>query len=167
MGLVGLLIPFAHALALPPNATTLQPTAVSTTTGEKPQSKTWTHGGYWWCVLPNTTGTWLKRLDGTAWTDVLKLSNATNSKADVKTVGDVAHVLLFEGDRLRASSRSSSFQPPIPINRGVSGPPPRRWPWTAVVEIASLDIDSQGRMWVASDGATTVAVRYGDPPYAS
>jgi CheY-like chemotaxis protein len=35
------------------------------------------------------------------------------------------------------------------------------------VETATIDVDSQGRLWLASDGTTTVAVRYSDPPYSS
>jgi hypothetical protein len=33
-------------------------------------------------------------------------------------------------------------------------------------EIATIDIDGQGRMWLASDGRTTVHVRWSDPPYS-
>ena len=152
--------------ALPPNPIAIQAMTISASTGEKPQAKVWTHAGSWWCVLPNSTGTWLRRLDGTAWTDVLKLTNATNSKADVKSIGNVAHVLLFEGVTSELVSveyvpATNSYQPwssrpavaPVSLDNGV--------------EIATIDVDSQGRMWLAADGSTTVTVRHSDPPYAS
>src|SRR5713101_7009820 len=79
--------------------TPLAPIPVSTTTGEKPQSKLWFHAGRWWAVLPSKsvkpTGTWLWRLEADrGWTNVLRLSSNTKTKADTKAVGDVTHVLL-------------------------------------------------------------------------
>ena len=63
---------------------------VSANTGEKPQSKVWQYGGAWWAVLPTSAvspgpGTWLWRLDGTSWTSVLKLSDNTDTHADITT----------------------------------------------------------------------------------
>src|SRR6059036_2022737 len=82
--------------------TPLAPISVSTTTGEKPQSKLWFHAGRWWAVLPSKavkpTGTWLWRLEAdNRWTNVLRLSSSTKAKADAKTIGDVTHVLLHGG----------------------------------------------------------------------
>jgi hypothetical protein len=156
---------YLPAVGLPPNSTTLQAVPITASTGEKPQSKVWTHAGRWWCVLPSGTGTWLKRLDGTTWTDILKLSDATNSKADVKSVGDVAHVMLFEGVAselvsVEYVSVSNTYQ------LWTSRPTAASVSLDSGVEIATIDIDSQGRMWVASDGSTTVTMRYSDSPYA-
>ena len=42
------------------------------------------------------SGTWLWRLEAdTSWTNVLRLSTRTDTKADAKVVGDVTHVLLY------------------------------------------------------------------------
>ena len=75
----------------------------TTTTGEKPQSKVWRYAGAWWAVFPtnasgaSSAGTWLWKLVGTTWTEVLKLSDRTDVKADVKVVGNVIHALLYAG----------------------------------------------------------------------
>src|SRR4030043_456917 len=58
-------------------------------TEHKPMSKTWIYDGKWWSVFPASTGVssagaWLWRLDGIVWTPVLKLSDTTVTKADVK-----------------------------------------------------------------------------------
>src|SRR5262245_39110026 len=48
--------------------------SISTTTGEKPQSKIWEQDGTWFCVLPDSKGTWVRRLDGNNWTSILRLT---------------------------------------------------------------------------------------------
>src|SRR5688572_8169381 len=48
----GLMLGTTPAQALPPVSTPLTALSVSATTGEKPQSKVWTHDGRWWCVMP-------------------------------------------------------------------------------------------------------------------
>ena len=70
---------------------------VTATTGEKPQSKVWEYDGQWFTVLPDASGTWVRRLDGNTWTSVLRLTPDTHVQADVKTDGNLAHVLLFDG----------------------------------------------------------------------
>src|SRR5262245_16459906 len=70
---------------------------VSQISGEKPQSKLWFNENHWWTVMPDSTGSWVRRLDGSSWTKVLKLSSSTSAKADVVAVGDVTHVLLYTG----------------------------------------------------------------------
>ena len=50
--------------ALPPQSDIIESVAVTATTGEKPQSKVWKYDGYWWSVLPNASGTHVRRLDG-------------------------------------------------------------------------------------------------------
>ncbi len=148
------------------STTSLQNITVSENTGEKPQSKLWTYGGYWWSVLPNSSGTYLYRLDGTAWTSVLQLSTATNTHADAKAAGAVTHVLLYAGQSsqlvsLEYVSASHTYQMwsvrptavPITLDAGV--------------ETATIDLDSQGRMWLASDANTDMNVRYSDSPYSS
>ncbi len=116
--------------------------------------------------MPDASGTWLRRLDGTTWTNQLQLSTATSGTADVRAIGDVAHILLFRG----TTSELASVE-------YLSGPNTYQF-WTARptlssvsldsgVETATIDVDSQDRMWLASDGTTTILVRYSDPPYGS
>ncbi len=146
--------------------TPLEQLAVTATTGEKPQSKVWTHDGYWWTVMPNSTGTKLFRLDGTSWTNVLSISSATDAHADVQVAGNMVHILLFRGTSselvsVEYVSASHAYQMwttrptavPITLDNGV--------------ETATIDIDSNGRMWLASDGTTSVNVRWSDSPYSS
>lgn len=144
--------------------TQLTPMPISASTGEKPQSKVWSHDGLWWAVLPNASGTYLWRLDGTAWTSVLLLSDDTDTRADVKVVGEVVHILLYRGVESWLVSVEyvpglqtyqawtiRSYNSPISLESGG--------------ETATIDIDSTGRMWVAFDTSFEIRVRYSDSPY--
>lgn len=146
--------------------TPLSPVDISTNTGEKPQSKVWFHEGKYWAVLPNSSGTHLWRLDGSAWTEVLRLSPKTTSKADCRLVGDIAHVLLFQGASsqlvsLEYSSAAGAYQlwskrtSTVGLN------------FDKGVETATIDIDGNGRMWLASDGVNDIYVRWSDAPYTN
>ncbi|MDH3217801.1 MAG: T9SS type A sorting domain-containing protein [Candidatus Krumholzibacteria bacterium] len=157
---------FHAARAASADPTPLDPVAVTVNTGEKPQSKVWFHADAWWSVLCKASGSWLLKLQGTQWTEVLSLSTSTNAKADVKVDGDVVHILLFEG----TASQLVSAEYVTAAGTYV--------PWTlrptassltldSGVEVATIDIDSQGRMWLASDGLTTINVRHSDSPYSS
>ena len=152
----------SSAAALPPVSTSLTPLTISATaaTGEKPQSKVWTYAGKWWCVLPNSSGTWIWRLDGSTWTSVLKLSNATNSHADVKSIGGVAHVLLYLG--ANSELASAEYVPATQSYQLWTGRPGGNVPITlgTGTETATIDVDSQGRMWLADAEHDT---RYGKP----
>src|SRR5262245_27798884 len=154
------------ARALPPLSTPIDVVSVTQSTGEKPQSKVGKYAGRWWCVLPNASGTQVWRLDGHAWTAVLQISAATDTKADVKAVGAVTHVLLYRGTASQLVS----------IEYVASGPTYQLWASrptaTAVtlptgVEVATLEVDSRGRMWVVAAGVTNVEVRWSDSPYTS
>jgi hypothetical protein len=147
--------------------TDLTPLVVSQTTADKPQSKVWFHAGSWWAVLPTSSGvagTWLWELQDDAWSEALQLSGSTSARADVKSVGDVAHVLLFDGvgsELVSVEHNGTTYQlwsarpTPAPITLDVD------------VETATIDIDSTGRMWLASDGSSEINVRYSDAPYAT
>lgn len=146
--------------------TNLSPQASTKNTGEKPQSKVWTYDGKWWTVFPNSNGTFLWRLDGTSWTSVLRVSTSTTIKADCKLVGNLVHVLLW---KTGTSQLVSLEYVPSSYNYKL---------WTkrtsAVsvtletgVEIATIDIDGNGRMWLASDGTSDVRVRWSDSPYST
>jgi len=152
--------------ALPPVNTPLTALSITANTGEKPQSKVWTHDGRWWCVVPNSSGTWIWRLDGTTWTNIYQLSTSTTSHADVKAVGNVVHVLLYQGT---SSALTSAEYVPATHTYQAWTTRPANVPITldTGVETATLDIDSQGRMWIASDEVDEIMVRYSDTPYSS
>lgn len=145
----------------------LQTLPISATTGEKPQSKVWRHEGWWWSVLPDSSGTWLWRLDETAWTKVLQLSTRTGVRADCRAVDDVTHVLLFAGASTQVASLE--FVPGQPGTYQLWSQRPGLVDVTLStgVETATFDVDSTRRMWLASDAATEIEVRYSDPPYAT
>ena len=154
------------AAALPPVNTPLTALSISANTGEKPQSKVWTHDGRWWCVVPNSSGTWIWRLDGTTWTSIYQLSTSTSAHADVKSTGNTVHVLLYQGT---SSALASAEYVPATHTYQAWTPRPANVPITldTGVETATLDIDSQGRMWIASDEVDEIMVRYSDSPYSS
>src|SRR4029079_2690261 len=149
------------------SVTPLQSINSTQDTGEKPQSKVFEYAGQWWTVMPNSSGTWVYRLDGTSWTPTQRITTSTSVHADVKLVGDLAHVLLYNG----TSSQLATLQYD-------AGPDNRFEPWSlrpqlvnlslsSGVETATLEVDSTGRMWIASDASSTVQVRYSDGLYTS
>ena len=145
--------------------TPLTTLSTSANTGEKPQSKVWTYAGEWWAVLPSSTptsGTWLWKLDGIAWSPQLKLSDETGTQADVKSTGNVAHILLYDSDPTLVSVEYSgvTYIPwtTRPVSSSIALPDS---------EIATIDIDSNGRMWLATESGTNVVVHYSDSPYST
>ncbi|TXK36404.1 T9SS type A sorting domain-containing protein [Pontibacter qinzhouensis] len=142
----------------------LAPITISTNTGEKPQSKVWTHAGQHWAVLPNSSGTYLWRLDGTNWTSILRLSTRTSTKADCKEVGNIAHILLYQGSN--SQMVSIEYVPALNTYQLWS----RRTSTVGLtfesgVETATIDIDGTGRMWLAAAGVSDIKVRWSDSPY--
>ncbi|PFG38837.1 concanavalin A-like lectin/glucanase superfamily protein [Georgenia soli] len=141
---------------------------ISVNTGEKPQSKIWRHDGTWWAVLASTdispAGTWLWRHDAGGWTNVLRLTSDATLRADTRRVGDVTHILLHGPSPVLVSveydAAAKTYKPwskrPTATPVALSGS-----------ETATIDIDSTGRMWLASDSQTSVEVRYADAPYTS
>lgn len=150
------------------SVTNLDPVAAVKTTGDKPQSKLWKHNGKWYTVFPNSSGTFLWRLDNSTWSPELKLTSSTTVKADCKPVDNVCHILLWRKETTPSQLISVEFD--SVANRY------KLWSkrtstvfitLDAGVEIATIDIDSRGRMWLASDGITDVRIRYSDSPYNS
>jgi hypothetical protein len=142
---------------------------MSTTTEAKPQSKVWQHDARWWAVLPSTTvtptGTWLWRLGTDAkWTNVLRLSSSTTARADIKPVGELAHVLLYDtAPSLVSLEYDSTQQTYVPwVVRPTATPVS-----LSGSETATIDVDSTGRMWLAYDSSSNVLLRYSDFPYSS
>ena len=97
-----------------------------------------------------------------SWSNVLFLSERTTSKADTKVVGDVTHILL--------ESRASSL---VSVEYDSASNTYRPWSMresaTPVVarETGTIDIDSTGRMWLATESTTALEVYHSDFPYAS
>ncbi len=142
----------------------LNPLSISADTGEKSQAKVWNYAGRHWAVLANPAGTFIWRLDGTNWTNVLKLSSQTNTKADSKVVGSLVHILLFQGVTselvsVQYSAALGTYQlwsqriSTVTINLPLT------------VEIANIEVDGRGRMWLAYDGFTEIYVTWSDAPY--
>jgi len=157
-----------------PSVNAMSPIAISAGTGEKPQSKVWFHDSIWWAVLPTTTaapvaGTWVWRLDETetarTWTPVLQLSTQTDTQADVKSIGGVAHVLLYGGAPALVSIEyvavSRTYQP------WTTRPTPAALSLGTGTETATLDIDSTGRMWLATESGTEIHAYHSASPYSS
>src|SRR3954447_20416214 len=143
------------------SATPLQNMAFSANAGEKPQSKIFQYADQWWTVMPTKAGTFVYRLDGTSWTATQKISASKNTHADVKLVDDLAYVLLYNGvnsqfTTLEYNAAHNQFeawaQQPNLVNVTLS----------KGVETATIEADSTGRLWIASEAKTTVEVRYSD-----
>lgn len=137
-------------------------------TGDKPQSKVWSHEGKWWTVFANSDGTFIWRLDGTAWTKALKISPSSTVKADCKVVGNATHILLWRKEEYPSQLISVEYDLSLGnYKRWIQRPTTIYLTLDAGVEIATLDIDNSGRMWVASDAIYEINVRWSDPPYST
>ncbi len=135
-------------------------------TGEKPQSKVWEYDGKWWSVFPISTGTYVWRLDGLVWTNTLKISSSTTIKADCKVIDNVCHILLWRKEDSPSQLVSVEYVPTTGNYKLWSKRTATSYiTLDAGVETATIDIDNNGRMWLASDGTTDVRVRWSDSPY--
>ena len=142
---------------------------VSDSTGEKPQSKLWQYNGTWWAVLPTTAvspaGTWIWRLNNDdTWTNVVQISNDTNVQADAKAVGSVTHILLHGPSpklvSVQYKAAGNTYEPWSTRPTATSIALPNS-------EIATIDLDSTGRMWLATENGASLNVYYSDAPYTS
>ena len=145
--------------------------SASLNTRGKPQSKAWYYGGYWWAVIPVSSGTYIYRLDGNTWTQTFSLTDLTGFEVDTKADGNVTHILLLDGNSTKLASVEyvSSFPPSyqfwtsrtnlvsIPLGSGV--------------ETATIDIDGTGKMWLAYNKETAstsfddIKIMWSDSPY--
>ncbi|WP_191906879.1 LamG-like jellyroll fold domain-containing protein [Adhaeribacter soli] len=144
--------------------------AVTANTKDKPQSKVWSHKGKHWTVLSTESGINLYRLDGNTWTSVLQLATSDYGKADCKVVGDVTHILVFKGTSSRLfsveyDSVRNTYKPWRLNPKRVSIDLDKS------VETSTIDIDGNGRMWLASDAYEDelgkINVRWSDSPYTT
>jgi hypothetical protein len=144
--------------------TLLSNISTSANTGEKPQSKVFQYADQWWTVMPSSSGTWIYRLDGTTWNATQRITTNSSVHADVKVDGNLVHVLLFNG----TATQLATLQYDAPDNRfdpWAQQPDVVDVPLASGVETATVEVDSTGRMWIASDAKTTVEVRYSDGDY--
>jgi len=139
--------------------------SVTENTGDKPQSKVWYHAGKWWAVLPDSTGTYVWRLDNNAWTQTLALTGLNDTKADCVVNGDTTHILLYRDQNnnklvsIQYVPASGTYQLwsvqsdliDIDLDDGV--------------ETAVIDIDNNGVMWLANAGTSQIYVRWSGWPY--
>ncbi|MEI6945621.1 T9SS type A sorting domain-containing protein [Paraflavisolibacter sp. H34] len=147
------------------SVTDLAPVTIEKNTGEKPQGKVWTYAGKWWSVLATPGGTKLFRLDGTAWTEVLLLSEVEEVHADCRVVGNVTHILLFEPEE-DSYLVSVEFDETLgTYKRWSQRPSAVEVPFGSGAETATLAVDGTGRMWIAAPAKTDVNVRWSDAPY--
>ena len=147
--------------------TTLPNVPLTQSTEDKPQSKAWFHGHTWWTVLATDGvapgGTWLLRLEpDNTWAFALQVSSSSGSRADVKVVGDVAHVLLNHSS---PELVSIEYVPALGTYQLWSERPT---PTSVYVgETGTIDMDSTGRLWLGTEFNTDVEVYYSDYPYTS
>jgi VCBS repeat-containing protein len=143
--------------------------AASAQTWDKPQSKLWQHDGNWWMVAPRSTpapaGTWIWKLAGDlSWAAVHQLSSGTTTYADVRVVGDVTHILLYgaapELHSVQYNTATDVYEPwasrPTPTSITLSGS-----------ETATIDVDSTGRLWLATESGTNLNVYHSVSPYTT
>jgi len=152
--------------------TNLQQELSTVTIGEKPQSKVWKYDNKWWLVMPDASGVYyVWRLDGDMWTKVLVLDGvASTSQADTFVHTDdngIVHVLLSAGSQTRLFSLEYVQGSPGSYQLWSQRPGSASVALSADSEIATLVIDSNGTMWIASDTTTTIEVRNSAYPYSS
>ncbi len=148
----------------------LNPKPATASTGEKPQSKVWNYDGSWYAVFPtsasgaSSAGTWVWKLVGTTWTEVVKISTRTDTHADVLVDGSVAHILLWQDTNTQLSSIeyvSGAYQLWSTRNTLVSISLPGS-------ETATIALDTTDRMWLATRTSAGEIVVYHSPsPYST
>ena len=129
--------------------TTLPTINTSFDTSTTVQSKAWFHGHNWWAILPSSTpsnGTWVFRLEtNNTWTPVLKVSG-TKGRSEAKANGDLTHILIVGGTRQIVTIQ---YVPALNTYRLWA---PNPTPVDVFIgETGSLEVDSTGRLWLATD----------------
>ena len=164
----------AHAQSFK-TITSLGTISSTATTADKPQSKVWFHGGYWWTVIPVSGGTYIYRLEGTTWIQKNQISASSSFKADIKSQGDTVNILLVSPNI--PSSQTAKFIRYV-FNSGsstYSSLSSTNVTLDSYSESATIDVDSNLRFWLASDGGGSAAasglkkinVRWSDYPYST
>ncbi|SIT75332.1 Por secretion system C-terminal sorting domain-containing protein [Pontibacter indicus] len=133
-------------------------------TKEKHQSKVFQMDGKYWAILANSTGTHLWSLNNNSWSFERQLVTK-NSRADYVIIDNTVHILLYSGS-------SSQF---VSIEYDRDKQQFKQWNRNKStvdinlekdVEVASIDVDKNGRLWIASNGDNgNVNVRWSEAPY--
>ncbi|MDX2246951.1 MAG: T9SS type A sorting domain-containing protein [Bacteroidia bacterium] len=152
--------------------TELNPFVVTKSTEDKPQSKVWSYQDNLYCIMPNSAGTHIWKLIEDTWTLETTIDTATLSAADIKVIGNRIHVMLFDdlNDKATILTRqydetSQTFIPwdvnpaSISVSFGNGG--------GNFQATATMDIDSQGIMWIAYERKKEVYVMWSQAPYTS
>ena len=147
--------------------TPLQGLSAAQDTGEKSQSKMFEYAGQWWSVMPIKGGTWVFRLDGTTWTPTQQITTNSKVHADVKVDGDLIHVLMYNGTKSQFATLQYDAGPDNRFEPWSLQPQVVNIPLSKGVETATIEKDSTGRLWIASDAKTTIEVRYSDGLYTT
>src|SRR5262245_34460570 len=128
-------------------------------TGEKPQSKLWYSGGFYWMILEGPDGVAFYQLVSGTWRRGT-FANAvlqSSGKADVKWNGTQLYVLVYNNgsNKVYQYTYTASTQAWI-LASGfpVSVPNP------SGSETMVLEQDSSGRLWVTAEGNGNVNVYY-------
>ena len=155
-----------NAFAQFSGVTNLSSLSISTNTREKPQSKVWMQDGKYFTVLSDVNGAHVWRLDSTSWTKVFTILTKDNRRADCKVSGNLVHIFLFrpgESDlvSLEYVASNSTYRRWTGRNTTV------RVPTDLNSETATIDLDTNGRMWMATDDNSSIILRWSDSPYAT
>ena len=143
--------------------------AASASTSDKPQSKLWQHDGSWWMVAPSTAaspaGTWIWKLGSDrTWGPVIRISSRTDTHADVRAIGNLSHILLYSASpelySVQYNTTTNTYEPWASRTTGTAIALPSS-------ETATIDVDSTGRMWLATEAVGNLNVYYSDSPYTS
>ncbi|MBK0401900.1 T9SS type A sorting domain-containing protein [Adhaeribacter sp. BT258] len=164
--MIAALLCIQTAFAQFPNVSNLKSLSITTNTREKPQSKAWIHDGKHFTVLSDGAGAHVFRLDNTTWTRILTILNKDNRRADCKVNGNLVHILLFRPGEtdlvsLEYVAASSTYK------RWTSRTSTIRIPTNLSSETATIDLDTNNRMWMASDDDSSITIRWSDSPYSS
>lgn len=150
----------AFSVMAEPLITVLSPIVVNDTTANKPQSKTWKYAGSHYAVFPDTTGTFVFKLEGRTWVKHLRISYLKKGKADVFSSENQVFVLLVNGTKnnelivLESDGSEYSLVSRAALTLG------------RFVETATVALDSAKRLWIVYDSKHTVELVYSDAPYA-
>ena len=148
--------------------TPLEPIPIRDNTKEKPQAKAWKYAGKWWSVLPTSGGIKVYRLDGTSWTDIITIASVVSGRADCRVTDSLVHILVFRAASKPAHVATLEYDAATgtyklwkkrPSNSNINMP--------AGAQTATLALDGNGRMWVASDATNSIQVWWSDAPYAT
>jgi hypothetical protein len=154
--------------------TSINSMTISSNTGEKPQSKVWSYDNKWWSVLSDGTGTYIWELkyinNEYVWVRSLQLSNSTKTYADCKLNSNSLHILLF--DKNASLPKASLISVHYDQNRNSysflnNNTNPLDLILNNSVETATIDIDSQNRLWIAYEKDTKIYVRWTNFPYTT